>query len=414
MLVDLFCSPIKTSTGNYLFFSDNTLVKFNSGDFTLSQEDFDKAYVKNLSFGFFDGDKSQIHRYRGELQRVRKAKFIKNFKGDVSVAERFFNEKDNLNFANTFVSDFTNESNPAVVQTEEELDETVKIIRDSVKNKPDNLIISDLKWKLLIRSILRGKNLMIVGPTGCGKTMAAKIASKMLDRELHFFNMGSTQDPRLSLIGNTSFNPEDGTVFNKSEFVKAITTPNAVVLLDELTRIHPEGMNILMTVLDPGQRYLRLDESEKTEVIKVADGVSFIATANIGNEYTSTRMLDRALTDRFQIFEMDVLNAEQERTLLYSLFGSIKQDVDRLVELSTSIKSDYFSDNPKFDTFISTRVMIETAELITDGFEFMEAIEMVIFPYFSAEGGVDSERTYLKQILQKNDGTQIVEDSNEF
>ena len=169
-----------------------------------------------------------------------------------------------------------------------------------------------------------------------------------------------------------------------------------------------------MTVLDPGQRYLRLDESEKTEIIKVADGVSFIATANIGNEYTSTRMLDRALTDRFQIFEMDVLNAEQERTLLYSLFGSIKQDVDRLVELSTSIKSDYFSDNPKFDTFISTRVMIETAELITDGFEFMEAIEMVIFPYFSAEGGVDSERTYLKQILQKNDGTQIVEDSAAF
>ncbi len=42
------------------------------------------------------------------------------------------------------------------------------------------------------------------------------------------------------------------------------------------------------------------------------EGVTFIATANIGNEFTSTRVLDRALVDRFVTIEVDVLNAEQE------------------------------------------------------------------------------------------------------
>ena len=56
-----------------------------------------------------------------------------------------------------------------------------------------------------------------------------------------------------------------------------------------------------MTVLDYGQRYLRLDEADGQATVKVADGVTFVATANIGNEYTATRQLDKALHDRFTV-----------------------------------------------------------------------------------------------------------------
>ena len=41
--------------------------------------------------------------------------------------------------------------------------------------------------------------------------------------------------------------------------------------------------------------------------INVAEGVT-LCYANIGNEYTSTRVMDKALMDRFTIVEMDVLN----------------------------------------------------------------------------------------------------------
>jgi hypothetical protein len=39
--------------------------------------------------------------------------------------------------------------------------------------------------------------------------------------------------------------------------------------------------------------------------------------------------------------------------------------------------------------------------LIYDGFSLAEAAEVGIYPFFSEDGGVDSERTYVKQIVQK-------------
>ena len=183
-------------------------------------------------------------------------------------------------------------------------------IHSSIALKPEQLIMSDLKWKYLVRSAMRGKNIMMTGPAGTGKTMAAKYLVTALDRPDFYFNLGATQDPRATLIGNTHFSKEDGTYFSESLFVKAIQTENAVILLDELSRAHPEAWNILMTVLDLNQRYLRLDEKDGAPTIKVAPGVSFIATANVGNEYTSNRVMDRALMDRFITIEMDQLDTQ--------------------------------------------------------------------------------------------------------
>ena len=131
------------------------------------------------------------------------------------------------------------------------------IHNDSVSLKPESIVMTDLKWKYLIRSAVRAKNIMMTGPAGCGKTMAAKSLVKALNRPDFYFNLGATQDARATLIGNTHFDSKKGTFFAESAFVKAITTENAVVLLDELSRAHPEAWNILMTVLDGGQRYLR-------------------------------------------------------------------------------------------------------------------------------------------------------------
>ena len=277
-----------------------------------------------------------------------------------------------------------------------------QFIHDSTAIKPDQLIITDLKWKYLVRSAMRGKNILMVGPAGTGKTMAAKYLSSALKRPEFYFNLGATQDPRATLIGNTHFSKDSGTYFSESLFVKAIQTENAVILLDELSRAHPEAWNILMTVLDLNQRYLRLDEKDGSPTIKVASGVSFIATANIGNEYTSTRVLDKALYDRFITIEMDQLDTEMEFRLLKMKYAAVEDKLlQSVAEIADATRRETKASNPKLTTALSTRAAVEVASLLYDGFTLPEAAEVSIYPFFSEDGGVDSERTYVKQIVQK-------------
>ncbi|MEK0346573.1 MAG: AAA family ATPase [Nitrosopumilus sp.] len=276
------------------------------------------------------------------------------------------------------------------------------IHKDSVALRPIGLVMEDLQWKHLIRSTYRGKNIMMTGATGCGKTFAVQCLIKALDRPSFYFNLGATQDPRATLIGNTHFNKENGTYFSQSTFVKAIQVENSIILLDELSRAHPEAGNILMSVLDYGQRYLRLDEQDGAPVIKVAHGVTFVATANIGNEYTSTRVMDRALKDRFTIIEMKLLNKEQEEGLLkYQFPYADDYSLESIAAIADHTRKEMKSEDSKISDMISTRASVEMAELIYDGFTLAEAAEVVIYPYFSDDGGTNSERTYIQQLVQK-------------
>jgi len=276
------------------------------------------------------------------------------------------------------------------------------IHKGSVSLKPTELVMEELKWKYLIRSAVRAKNIMMTGPSGCGKTMASKALVTALDRPDFYFNLGATQDPRATLIGNTHFDKQKGTFFSESAFVTALKTPNAVILLDELSRAHPDAWNILMTVLDQGQRYLRLDEAEGSPIVNVAEGVTFIATANIGNEYTSTRVMDRAILDRFVTIEMDVLDDVKEFGLLKFMFPEVNEyELKAIAEIAHHTRTQSMSENGKLTSMVSTRASVEMAGLIYDGFELSEAAEISIYPFFSQDGGVDSERTYIKQLVQK-------------
>ena len=291
---------------------------------------------------------------------------------------------------------------PSEVEVPSGHQEVVDFISNSYALKPKGLIMKELKWKYLIRSAVRGKNIMMTGQAGCGKTMAAKSLVNALDRPDFYFNLGATQDPRASLIGNVHFDKGKGTYFSESLFVKAIQTENAVILLDELTRAHPDAWNILMTVLDQGQRYLRLDEADGQNTIKVADGVTFIATANIGNEYTATRQLDKALMDRFTIIEMDVLNDEEEFGLLKYMFPTVDETaLKNVADITHLTRVEAGNDNPRITSGVSTRTSVEIAGLLFDGFSLMEAADITIYPQYDATGGVDSERTFVRQIVQK-------------
>jgi len=45
---------------------------------------------------------------------------------------------------------------------------------------------------------------------------------------------------------------------------------------------------------------------------------------------------------------------------------------------------------------------VETAGLLYDGFSLAEAAEVSFYPFFSEDGGADSERTFVKQLVQRH------------
>lgn len=277
----------------------------------------------------------------------------------------------------------------------------------NLPKKPNGLIISDLKWKYLIRSILRGKNIMFVGHSGSAKTYSIQCAANALGYNLFIINCGSSQDARSTLIGNTTFKKEIGTLFHASQFISAVTSPNTIVLLDEFSRGTHDLMNILMPALDPIQRTLRLDEDENGTVISINKTVTFIATCNIGHEYTATKILDRAILRRFPVkIEMTPLTSDELSHLISVKYSDAspthQKSIRSLVNIYSDILEQYNMENSSISNFVSVANIVEMVELIFDGFSIVDIAQVAIFPEFSDDGGNESERTFIQSLVQKH------------
>jgi hypothetical protein len=118
--------------------------------------------------------------------------------------------------------------------------------------------------------------------------------------------------------------------------------------------------------------------------------------------------MDKALMDRFTVVEMDVLNESEENELLTYMFPHVNSEVlGNVAKIANLTRVESKSDTARVNSGISTRTTVELSGLLYDGFSLQEASEVSIYPQYDDAGGVDSERTFVKQIVQKfcDDGT---------
>jgi len=110
------------------------------------------------------------------------------------------------------------------------------------------------------------------------------------------------------------------------------------------------------------------------------------------------------LMDRFEIIEVDILSLEQETSLLEKRFGKkIEANlIAAVADIADCTRKEWRSEEGKLSTMVSTRMTVRICELLADGFTLQEASEVAIIPFFDASGGADSERVFVKQIIQKH------------
>ena len=264
----------------------------------------------------------------------------------------------------------------------------------------DEFFVPEEVWEQLCYAVHHGENALLTGPSGCGKSEVVYLLAGAAGKRVEAFNFGAMTEPRTSLIGNTHLDRRSGTRFAESRFVRAVQDPHACVLLDELSRAGRDAFNILLPLLD-GQGYLPLDEAEDAAVVHRAPGVSFLATANLGMEYTGTEPLDLALKDRFPVnISMDFPPPERELAILRKRCAGLSElHARRLLKIAQRQRE--LAREGDFVGMVSTRALLAAGRQIAAGVRLENAFRFCILNHFSNEGGDTSERARLLQIFQK-------------
>jgi len=268
--------------------------------------------------------------------------------------------------------------------------------------KPEGLIGNDVNWKLLVRLALKGQTTLITGFRGSGKTLLVESVANALQRPLFKFDFGATQDARSSLIGNAHFDKETGKYLSESEFVRAVQTEGAIIMLDNYQRSAQEARNIVFHALGKRNRHLRINESESSdEVIEVANGVTFFLICSRDNAYTASQINYSYEVLHFcACIEIEPLGKQEITTLLKLRKGLSEKDIDIISAIYSEILEEFKKHKEMYKP-ISVRDIKVLAELIEDGVPIQKAIKLVVLPDFSDVHGLASDRAYVKKAIDK-------------
>ena len=251
-------------------------------------------------------------------------------------------------------------------------------------------------WYLLMRNIQNQVNTMLIGATGGGKTELVLLACKKLGISCSVYDMGSMYDPVAGLLGVHRLQKGGVSVFDYAKFTRDISKPG-VVLLDELSRAPVTTNNILFPCLDSRRKLpVEIAGGEDLREIEVHPECCFIATANVGVEYTGTMSMDRALVGRFFPIELSYMPPEQENKVLVKRCGISISDATNIVKVANSLRNMY--NKQEISSSISTRETLMVGDLVADGWDLVRAMELVLLPLFEGTRS-DGERGIVRRVI---------------
>ena len=229
-------------------------------------------------------------------------------------------------------------------------------------------------------------NIVMRGPSGYGKTSAFEAIASEMDMKYVRINCAVMTDTEQWFGYQEARNGE--TVFIPSNFTKALTEGNAVIVLDEGNRIEPWLWGSLFPILD---------HEKKTSVhmmdIEVGDNIIIGMTINEGSKFAGTFSIDAALMNRFDIsLIVQPLPSEVERDILVKEYDISSSDAEKIVSVIHSIREQIVNDD--IDVDASTRTSLKIARLVKTGMNMKQAFTFTISNF----AGQDEVRGIIDQI----------------
>ncbi|MCM2589308.1 ATP-binding protein [Rossellomorea marisflavi] len=203
------------------------------------------------------------------------------------------------------------------------------LVREGGYTSSEDFIIEDC-----LISLTLGKNLLLKGPTGSGKTKLSDTLSSMLSQPMHSINCSVDLDAE-ALLGYKTIAEKDGKSvieFIEGPVIQAMKKGH-LLYIDEINMAKPETLPILNGVLD----YRRSITNPFTgEVIKAEPNFGVIAAINEG--YVGTVPMNEALKNRFVVVDVPYIEGDTLKAVIAAQSSlTDPKVVDRFVQLASDL-----------------------------------------------------------------------------
>ncbi|WEG15019.1 MoxR family ATPase [Pullulanibacillus sp. KACC 23026] len=236
-------------------------------------------------------------------------------------------------------------------------DEEKQLLGEPGYTAPEPSIIEDA-----LSALILGKNVLLKGPTGSGKTRLASLLAALLQQPMYSINCSVDLDSE-ALLGYKTLDYDD----NQKAQIRFVPGPvekamkrGQLLYIDEINMAKADTLPILNGVLDYRRMILNPFTSE---TIQAKEGFGVIAAINEG--YVGTTPLNEALKNRFVVIDVPYLQGKALKKLV--LTQSLQKD-EEIVQFFVQLSDDLLSkvrDGQLSEDAASIRSLLDACDLST-------------------------------------------------